>query len=403
MTAELARKASMVEACNESGIQQARSWSGWLRVATIVAGISTTTAAGAEEARTPPNRASVISVTGVERRGERRHALLKPNWINYQDCREGATDSLVFKLAISGGKSQTVEAWVSRGGIDCRNARNRADGVSCMELSGLSSANGSPQVEITVAELLSMFGVVSGCGETSTSRRPVPLSFYFLVNPDRTGVTADHAVWSDGGFDLWGPSPPTRLGVLAGDQELEVQFSGNPRDKTDLGGYHVYVDKGELVGGDGSTTTSRGEHVFNCGSDAVRLSCKPESSALVPGTVPDEETHAPYRQSGSFAPTAAEGTISRLENHEAYVIAMAAYDKVGNLSPLSDLACGVPQEMMTFLRAYDCGGGLDERGCGFCSIGGGEGGSWAALASGAHLVVGFAARRRGRERARRGR
>jgi hypothetical protein len=407
MIAVFERNASVLKACNKSRCWRASPWSGWLRAATIAAGISTATAAAADDAGTSTNQAGVISVTGVERTGVHRHALLQPNWINYQDCREGATDALVFKLAISGGTNQTIETWVSRGGPNCVDANIRLDGVSCMKLNDLSSTSASPQVKTTVAELLSKFPIMDECGETSTSRSPVPLNFFFLVNPEKIGMTTDYAIWSDGGFDLWGPSPPSKLAILSGDNELDVSFSGNPGDAADLGGYHVYVDNGELDGSDGLTTTttsggttSSGEHVSNCDSGVVHLSCKPESHTLVSGAIPDEKSYAKYQQSGRVLPEAAEGNITNLENYKAYVIAMAAYDKVGNLSPLSDLVCGVPEEAVIILRANDCAGGLTEQGCGFCSLGGRGGGSWAALASGSLIVVGFAARRRRRERER---
>ena len=80
-------------------------------------------------------------------------------------------------------------------------------------------------------------------------------------------------------------------------------------------------------------------------------------------------------------------------------MALAAYDNVGNLGPFSMLGCGTPAPVDSILRVYQCKGGLTESGCGFCSIGGERGGSFAALVSAGLVVFGFAARRSRRPRA----
>jgi hypothetical protein len=114
---------------------------------------------------------------------------------------------------------------------------------------------------------------------------------------------------------------------------------------------------------------------------------------LVAGAVPDGTGTGEPVDTGTVA------TVNGLVNGKAYVVAMAAYDDVGNVGKLSDLACATPAPVDSILRVYECNGGFKDSGCGFCSMGGDRGGSFAALVSGGLVVLGLAARRSRRKRA----
>ncbi len=113
---------------------------------------------------------------------------------------------------------------------------------------------------------------------------------------------------------------------------------------------------------------------------------------LVAGQAPD------YARAGSLPTVGSKGNISGLENGKAYVVAVAAVDDVGNVGKLSELQCATPQPVNSILRAYECSGGLDKSGCGFCSVGGDRSSSTAALVSAGLFVFGFAVRRSRRPR-----
>lgn len=113
---------------------------------------------------------------------------------------------------------------------------------------------------------------------------------------------------------------------------------------------------------------------------------------LIPGEAPT------YSATGDALTTGTEGNVTKLTNGKAYVVAVAAYDDVGNVGKLSELQCGTPAPVDSILRVYECKGGLTESGCGFCSMGGDRGGGFAALVSGGLVVLGLAARRSRRPR-----
>ena len=130
-----------------------------------------------------------------------------------------------------------------------------------------------------------------------------------------------------------------------------------------------------------------------CNPATAAPTCTAASNLLVAGQVPD------FDRAGELLTVGTRGSITGLENGKAFVVAVAAVDEVGNVGKLSELACGVPQPVSSILRAYECGGGLGATGCGFCSVGGDQGVSYAALVSAGLFVFGFAVRRSRRPRA----
>lgn len=135
-----------------------------------------------------------------------------------------------------------------------------------------------------------------------------------------------------------------------------------------------------------STGVTSGGNTDACNPSTSVGSCVAASLSLVPGNIPSDVTMDTV-ETGNL------GQVSKLVNGKGYVVAMAAYDDVGNIGKLSDLACGAPAPVDSILRVYQCKGGLTETGCGFCSMGGDRGGSFGALVSAGLIVFGFAARR----------
>lgn len=141
-----------------------------------------------------------------------------------------------------------------------------------------------------------------------------------------------------------------------------------------------------------SAGVTSGGNTDACNPSTVVGTCTAASLSLVPGATPSDVSLDAV-QTGNV------GQVSSLKNGKGYVVAMAAYDDVGNIGKLSALACGAPAPVDSILRVYKCDGGLTETGCGFCSMGGDRGGSFGALVSAGLVVAGFAARRTRRHRA----
>ena len=93
---------------------------------------------------------------------------------------------------------------------------------------------------------------------------------------------------------------------------------------------------------------------------------------------------------------ATKGTIDKLKNFKQYTVAVAATDSVGNVGPLSVLACDTPQPIDDFYKAYRDAGGM--AGGGYCQASGPlglvAGGAGPLGALGAAIVGGWARRRR---------
>ena len=159
---------------------------------------------------------------------------------------------------------------------------------------------------------------------------------------------------------------------------------------------------GSSAGGAGGASTTTGMNLSTgvtgagdvdaCSATAVTPVCTAASFLLVAGQVPT------IKQTGDSLTTGTVGRIADLKNGEALVVAVAAFDEVGNVGKLSELQCGTPQPVLSIFRAYECAGGLTESGCGFCSVGGAQGVSTTALVSAGLFVFGFAARRSRRPR-----
>jgi hypothetical protein len=140
---------------------------------------------------------------------------------------------------------------------------------------------------------------------------------------------------------------------------------------TDTGG----ADTGGTTGVGGGTGGQR----------AINPNCY--SPTLVPGEVPPADLVPCGTGNGS---TQSEGQAKGLENDQPYAVAVAGFDAVNNVGPLSDLACATPQLVDDFFDRYREAGG--KAGGGFCSIQR-YGSPWAVL-----LLVGaglgYALRRR---------
>ena len=149
---------------------------------------------------------------------------------------------------------------------------------------------------------------------------------------------------------------------------------------------------GTTTGSAMSTGVTSGGNTDACNASTAVATCVPASAALVAGEIPAAGTTINID-------TGNTGAVGNLQNGKAYVIALAAYDDVGNIGKLSEPKCGTPAPVDSILRVYRCKGGFTESGCGLCSVGGDRGGSFAALVSAGLVVAGFAARRTRRPRA----
>lgn len=105
------------------------------------------------------------------------------------------------------------------------------------------------------------------------------------------------------------------------------------------------------------------------------------------------------RYGSQISRSSTEVVIKDLKNDKPYVVAIAAYDSVNNIGPLSVLQCGTPQPTNTFFNQYCAdGGAVCAGGCGSCNVGADRDLAWSGLGAAALAAAGMIARRDRRRR-----
>jgi len=110
--------------------------------------------------------------------------------------------------------------------------------------------------------------------------------------------------------------------------------------------------------------------------------------------------NSPALCGANISASATAPTITGLTNGQPYVIAIAAYDEVDNIGPLSVLQCSTPAPTIGFFNQYCADGGQGCGGCGSCAVGADNGLLYPGLAAGALAAVGLLVRREERRRKR---
>jgi hypothetical protein len=269
----------------------------------------------------------------------------------YSDNGTGVADGGTHTTAASGGSNTTV----TTGGASTSATTTTGAGVG-----GATSTSAGAGTTTSAG--------VGGAGGASTSS----------ASSSSTGT--------GGSSGVGGMSTSSAASTSSASSTSTASGSGGSGGIGGAGGFGGVTSGGLSAGVTGSGNTDV------CNPTAAAPVCTPASNLLVAGQVPD------YDRTGSLPTVGSEGTITGLENGKAYVVAVAAVDDVGNVGKLSDLQCGTPQPVISILRAYECAGGFNASGCGFCSVGGDRSASTAALVSAGLFVFGFAVRRSRRPR-----
>lgn len=288
-------------------------------------------------------------------------------------------------------------------------------------------------------------GVATLCATTGVTALPQKITLTFVL---LNGATVSAFKQMTLVYDLLGPPPPTAIKAGSGDQRLIVNWTAG--STTDLVEYRFYCDPpppgttstasfspaaagttgidagtGATLGTGGSLTTggtgglagattggvggtfgtdsgagtggtatgTGGSSTGGTGGSTTVALC---SNTLVQGSVPItvDTTTGTWKElpnCGSVGSTNTSGEARPLNNGTEYAVAVAGVDALGNIGPLSNVACGTPKAVTDFFEAYRNAGGSG--GGGFCAIAARPAPGAAAL-----LVAAFAARRLRRRR-----
>jgi hypothetical protein len=360
-----------------------------------------------------------------------RNTASNPDEISQSDCLRNG--HLEFDYGYSGLGSNQLQVWGLRDDAvdvsDCITNMSRLDS-DCQEIATMTVGSGG---KLYVNDKVLVEKLLSGGSCTGTSAVDSTISINLWIMAIPPGADAVDYCTYTAALDLLGPSPPTDVTAGPGDASLILNFTA--LTDPDSIGYRVYCsDKaGEqgaggaggaggsaasanggaaaardpwhggpqfLTGGLGGAGGAGGSSVVAgpvVGAGPTLPSCT-YAHALKAGTVPDENYFVTASNSSQI--TASIASKKPMVNGTEYACAVAAVDIVGNVGPLSNVACGIPEPTDDFFGEYR--GDTGQAGGGLCGIGRGSS-AFAAMSAAIGLsLLALAGRRRSRATRRRG-
>ena len=365
----------------------------------------------------PAWAASVVVQDNNVERVIRSHENLKPWWVSHSDC--VGDDVITFPVDLTGQSGNSLEVWAGKNCTD--KVQREGDQATCWKLHGSFPQKATVDVKVRaqdfVAQKVKDSNSVGGGTDADCNRTDVPPAgeaatlYFMLINSNNEMVAQDTF---ESGFDVLGPDAPTDVSAGVGENRLVVSWTASTAE--DRAGYNIYCESSTGPGSSpaaggaaGAAADAGADAATDAGSDATSTGSggadsgsgggggvgggsgggsagNPDcpSAALTPGTIPTTSEHL----CGSTASgLATEANATGLVNGVTYAVAVAATDTLGNVGPLSKVACGSPQPVDDFFELYRRAGG--KGGGGFCAIGAepsSAGLALAGLALGAWLV-----------------
>jgi hypothetical protein len=382
-----------------------------LRFYPTLSALALATMASTAYAQTAPMTTVQPALTRLNKDGSA--APTRPNVdlkvITFEDCVEDRNYKIVLNTPSVPDARYTLQGWA--GTAECLSnlaRRGTAGTQTCWKAIADLGQNGTATVTARVRDIVAndvtqkenYVNVQTADKCASLNKANVTLNFMWVQSGTDPGVPATgNPVFS---VDTTGPAAPTGLKVSEGETLLIASWDA-PKSVSDLTGYRLYCEEipdGTVIDGpDASTpandaandvgTTLDASAADADSSDAATVTDASPADAAVgaadAGTVDASTATAPdpncpsklliagASPPGSLTPCASsqgqigsQQNITGLKNGARYAIAVAAINKNGNSSPLSNVVCGVPIEVDTFFDQYKQAGG----GAGGCSTSG---------------------------------
>jgi MYXO-CTERM domain-containing protein len=355
----------------------------------------------------PSARAGVTLIEkDIDRDIERRPSNEFPDAISRADCEADAT--LNFPLTLADAAGSVIEVWLVEGAsVDCRLGETRSgNSAVCVRIDSKAATeadNNFLEFFLESKDIAGALEGIDGCidSQVAKARREVALFFLQVNDPNEDVPEANAAIWEETDVDLVGPPAPIDVEAVGGEES--VNLSWDQTEGTDVEGYQFFCAPASEppstsgaggstassssattsgaggsggttagaggttsgAGGAGGSTTSAGGDATGGGDSSTASGSAPidpdcYSEVLKPGEIP---TIAPSGEAGQTD----SGQASGLTNGGRYACGVAAVDLLGNVGPLSELACGTPEPVDDFFELYRKYGG--QAGGGFCSCG----------------------------------
>jgi hypothetical protein len=201
----------------------------------------------------------------------------------------------------------------------------------------------------------------TSCDATTNCTAANSLAVYFWASTTSTADTPDVTDISKT-VDLDGAAPtaPTKVIAKGGDNALLVSWTPGTTPSADVGfaGFAIYCARAENL------------QVFKTGSYSAPYST---AASICPETIPASGSgiaalDSNYLCSDLITSTETSHRIKGLQNGITYGVGVAAIDKSGNISAISDIVYGMPVPTVDFYTEYKNSGGTAQGG--FCALGG---------------------------------
>lgn len=333
-------------------------------------------------------------------------------YFNQARCQCGDDEKVRIVVQVASGSRSKIAARATQGsyarlyvGLGCAalNGNNKpaCEGSQLGDDTKLStlSSTGSWTVETTVKRL---FGSTD-CAHTGTTTVYLWVDSTGLQRPD-AGVYGDQAPYLPISLDGTPPSAPSGVTVNGGNEAIEVTWDPIDVSATDTAGFVVFCMRGQdlvvfkdefyddqymtgpILCGKGSVASASGSTVSTSDAGTNEVDVPAHFRAL------DKE----YMCSGRVASTDTSYRIRILQNGIPYTVGVAAVDKSGNISPITNAFVQRPIPTINFYGEYRDAEG--EAKGGYCSLGGWHGrpGAMVCLAAAGLLGLFFLGRRRRR-------
>ncbi len=352
-------------------------------------------------------------------------------WISRADCL--ADQIMNFPLLIADYlATPQLEVWVAQGSsTDCRDPAMRSGTTArCWQVYTGAQSTTDPTISIRVQDIVSTtkipsainMGTDASCTNTTTGAQDLSIYFMFIASSENKGG----AVWATK-MDLRAPDAPTGVTLGIGNTLLKPEWTVN--SDPDVYGYRFFCDPppgtaptmsqtfdagapttttGSSGGGgapvalieadaatdDAAADAGGGDGTGGAGgSGGTGSSSSCVSINLIAGLEPTEDFINKFKCGDTAGPKASSGIITGVANGTLTNVAVASFDLVGNVGPLSSVTCAAAQEVNGFDELYHKAGGT--AGGGFCSIGPRRGAQREAWLGGLSLMgIALALRRR---------
>lgn len=341
--------------------------------------------------------ASLLSVTGETQaqsidlsgntfniiRDEPRSSGERPNWLNREDCFDGADyidaegdnlgdhtwvhiEPLINDLP-TGDSSVNLEIWVSQTD-DCANDEVRQrQGSNCTLVARKRATKRIESIYVNPRDVVKQTGQKRWTEENSPpdtrvcqdSETEIGITYQVLLFRGMDVIAS--ANWDSAGIDTLAPPAPDSVTGAPGDTHVFLEWDIPTEDEqTDTAGFGIYcVPSGTMDDGMGGASGDGAGGVG--GAAAADPQCG--QNVLIEGALPPDPEYLCGKTTGRGA---RKGQGDGLTNDVTYAVGVASRDTVFNDGRISEVLCLTPKEVTTFFEAYKNAGG--EGGGGLCGI-----------------------------------